>query len=140
MSKDSRRKRTMRLHGETRIKSVKLKGLSSRVTPRFRISESAATFFEGGRDPTSLIAEYDPWLGRMGLSDENLGNAGSGLQMIKESIYGPRTYRDEAGPARSEDKIAGVELGTRDVQSRTGDNTSLDEKGTAQSEPADDQG
>ena len=135
MSEKARRKRLMRLRGEKRVKKDKSKGLPPGVTPLFRIPGMYTNYY-AGRDPTSLIAENDKWLGRWALSDENLETAGAGLQMIKEVTDGREPDRDETKPARSPDPIAGDELEEREVQSRAGDNTALDKEGTAPSKPA----
>ena len=119
----------MRLRGEKRVKKDKLKGLPPGVTPLFRPPELYMNPY-AGRDPTSLIAEHAPQLKRMELSDENIAAAGAGLQIMKEVADGRETDRYEAEPARSEDTITGVELEEREVQSREGDNASLDEEGT----------
>ena len=86
MSEKSRRKRAMRLRGEKRVKDDKLKGLPPGAMPIFHLDDLVIRNV-GGRDPASLIADNDPWLGRMGLSDENIENAGSGLQNMEETIY-----------------------------------------------------
>ena len=109
MSEKSRRKRLMRLRGEKRTEKRKLKGLSVYVTPRFRPPELFANYY-AGRDPKP-----------------------------EEVVDGTETDRVEAEPPRSEDPGTGVELEEGEVQSRAGDNASLDEEGTAQGEPAGDQ-
>ena len=87
----------MRLRGEKRVKDDKLKGLSPGTMPIFHLDDLVTRNF-GIRDPVSLIAENDPWWGRMGLSEENIENAGSGLQNMEETI--DETDMDEKRSAK----------------------------------------
>ena len=137
MSEKARKKRAMRIRGEKRVKTMKPKGLSPHATPMLTFTDSAFDTLTD-RYPAFPLEEHDPWLGRMGLSEENIENAGAGLQYMDEVIHGPRTHQYEDQYAGDEDTGTGDELETREVQGRAGDNETVGEEGTDPSEPADD--
>lgn len=160
MSEKARRKRLMRLRGEKRAELDKPAGMAGYMIPGIdldALTEQLVMQDPGG----SLIDEDDPFMGRFEMSDDNIENAGDGLEQMRRIArrpptpkpdyaaagewlrgfdnYGRERDRGEAEPPHNPGTGVGDELEGGEVQSGTGNHKTLAEEGSTAAETPDDQ-